>query len=382
MFIGLVLVRIPLVVAQTDCTRIDQMQQVDQVSRLKALHTNNCLGGANDQADLTREIVAILQEPGSRGVKGVSDAERRLAASVALEKIQTATDKDLAATEGPERFDGQQRLKALREALLIAHEGVVKAHETEGLHRPGHWEFERNTGCFSKLTLMGQGAICLFDDFVIPNCREPRSSLCSATYARAKAILRYDRLIQRALNYYSRPIVDQHYADAVRRDRQWDAYFNEARFQYMWELKLNGLWLERNEKREMDAAGNRLGFREPPTDQWIVLHPNVGMEYIEGAPDGNQLQEAVFMEILGYNRWSWKPDGRMGTAVGASIIGAYSDRATLDDWRYGVMLHYNNTWSLAVTRRNGETGFLLSMDFAQFLADVPQKARNALRSGK
>ncbi|MFZ5593814.1 MAG: hypothetical protein ACOY4D_06085 [Pseudomonadota bacterium] len=205
---------------------------------------------------------------------------------------------------------------------------------------------------------------------------------CQQIYTAAQDILRHVRLVERSLSYYSRPVIDVHYADARRRDRQWDAYFDEALFQYPWELAMNGIWLKKHDPRPEDAHGNKLGFLPPPVSQWIVLHPNVGLEYVGTAPDGQQFKPVVYIEMFGYNRWRWEDTGEMKDGLGWSVLASYADRAATKDIRYGVMLHYRNRFDLGITYNDKDTGVILSMDLAQAVGRVSDTARKVLRFGR
>lgn len=145
------------------------------------------------------------------------------------------------------------------------------------------------------------------------------------------------------------------------------------------ETFFNGLWIEKHDSRPRDEMGNRQGFLSPPTGQWIVLHPNIGFEYVGVAADGNQFEPAVFVELVGYDGWRWNSTGEMRNALGISLIGSCSDRAAAQDLGYGVMLHYRNSLALAVTQHGGEKGWLLSTELARYFSKVSDKTRQIMR---
>lgn len=373
--------------AQDDaCAAIDAPPIATTVAprdRLNALEQRDCLGGGLDNADLTRDIVSGLPDGRAPRSPGVSDEERRAATLQALDKINAAITAQITALPAGVEAAGGERLRTLQNALLAARDKIATGGEGEGLHRPVYWKFDPNSGGFKQLH---EGAphidISLHRGFLDEACVERDSALCADTYAASQQIVRDARLIERTLTYYAAPIIDMNYREALKRDKQWDAYFDEALFQYPWELVLNGLWINKHDPRPRDAAGNPLGFLPPPSAQWIVFHPNVGFEYLGSAADGNQFEPTVFVELIGYNRWRWSAAGEIENALGISLITNYSDRAGADDVGYGVMLHYRNSWSLAVTRHDEETGVLLSADLAQYVSGASDKARKLLRFGK
>jgi hypothetical protein len=69
----------------------------------------------------------------------------------------------------------------------------------------------------------------------------------------------------------------------------------------------------------------------------------------------------------------------MGRAFGASLIQTYSDRAGLSSARSGIMLHYNNRYSLAFTRNDGESGVMLTVDLANLVTKVESDTREKFR---
>ncbi len=369
-----------------DCAAIDAPPIAVAVAhrdRLNALEQNGCLGGDHDSDRLTHEVMDMLPDGRAPHSPGVSDEERRAATLRALDKLGAAVEAQIAALPMPEPVGAVDRLRTLRNAISAAKDDVATGRVDEGLHRPAYWKFDRNSGGFNQVPdVRLRVAIQLYQGFIDDACRERDNAACAETYATGKHILRDAHLVERTLTYYASPIIDMNYREAVKRDRQWSAYFDEALFQYPWELFLNGLWLDKHDERPRDTAGNRLGFRTPPHAQWIVFHPNVGFEYIGGAADGNQFEPTVFVEIIGYNRWRWNAAGEIKNALGLSIITSYSDRAGVDDIGYGLQLHYHNSWSLAVTRHGSDTGLLLSTDLAQYLGEVSTKARQVMRFGQ
>lgn len=378
----------PAILAATpECARFDTpsiSNSVQPRDRLNALEQNGCLGGDLDDNALTRAIITTLSTTGSPQTPGVSDEERRQATAQALERLTRSVAAQRATVSGEDRFGVRERLQRLESALAEARSAVESGRSDEGLQRPAYWQYDRNTGSLSKpVDVILRIDITLFAGFIDTACPAlPPGPDCQQVYTTAQDILRHVRLVERSLTYYSRPVIDAHYADARRRDHQWDAYFDEALFQYPWELALNGIWLKKHDPRPEDAHGNKLGFLPPPASQWIVLHPNVGLEYVGAAPDGQQFKPVVYIEMFGYNRWRWGDGGEMKDGLGWSVLASYADRAATKDIRYGVMLHYRNRFDLGITYSDKDTGVILSMDLAQAVGRVSDTARKVLRFGR
>ena len=383
-WVALILTTPVALAVNPECARYDAPPLYDSVGprdRINALEHIGCLGGDRDDNALTRAVTAILSAAGSDQAAGVSAGERRQVTLQALDQIaRSATaHREYSATESGMGI--QERLLRLGSALKEAQLAVLSGRGEEGLQRPAYWKYNPNNGevCNSdEPTQCIQ--IALFVGFIDTACPAlPPSPGCQTVYTAAQDILRYVRLTERSLSYYGRPIIDAHYADAQRRDRQWDAYFDDALFQYPWELAANGVYLKRHDPRPRDGHGNKLGFLPPPTSQWILLHPNVGLEYVKAAPDGQQFKPVVYVELVGHNRWRWRESGEMKSGLGWSIMTSYADRAGVDDLRYGLMLHYRNRFDLGITYSDKEAGVILSMDLAQALSSISQEARSRLR---
>jgi len=79
----------------------------------------------------------------------------------------------------------------------------------------------------------------------------------------------------------------------------------------------------------------------------------------------------VYVEVIGYNRWRWA-DGsaEMKDAMGVSIIGVLADHEVIDDFSYGLMFHYQNKYSISVTRDgDSNTGIMLNVELGNLIRD-------------
>lgn len=155
-------------------------------------------------------------------------------------------------------------------------------------------------------------------------------------------------------------------------DDRWQAYRAEGRSLYPWELALNEwLWWD---------YSNAAGFSEPPSSQWVVLHPDVALRY-DDKTDGDRLNEAVTLEILGYDRWSYVDSG-FTKWVGFSAVAAWTGEGPAS---WGLMTHWQPNLAVGVTYRkegNEDQYFLLvSVDAGKLLTKAGSVREELLRSG-
>lgn len=124
-------------------------------------------------------------------------------------------------------------------------------------------------------------------------------------------------------------------------------------------------WLELLVNRHA-YRNNTDKFSGPPSSQWIVLHPTVLIENLSSAADGENLQEALGLEIIGMN-W-WKQD-RWYFPSGVSALAVYSDRADVKDVGYGLAFHFLSNYTMGYTNHDGKDGFYFSMDIVKLFQD-------------
>jgi hypothetical protein len=203
-------------------------------------------------------------------------------------------------------------------------------------------------------------------------CAPATTEACNGAVRTAEFVLRASKLVERSLAWYGRPFLAAALAGTTRRDAQWTAYFGQTLVQFPWELALNSA-------RFTGAARTKRGFAMPPSDQWVLLHPMVGVEYVWSAPKGSRMTPAVAMELLGYNRWSWNAANKPAGALGVSAVAAFSDRANAGNVGYGLLVRYAHKYSLTVTSRGGKSGVLLSSELGTWLSGRQDQAQDAMR---
>ena len=114
--------------------------------------------------------------------------------------------------------------------------------------------------------------------------------------------------------------------------------------------------------------------------QWFALHPSVIIENVSEAVDGQELQESLALELIGFNYWK---DGCFNTACGASLIASYADREGIEGLGWGVMFYADNAYSFGVTKHGNDAGFFINVDLLKLFQDKKksfQQYKNKYRS--
>lgn len=211
---------------------------------------------------------------------------------------------------------------------------------------------------------------------------DPNAMSCGA-YADRKDMIRTLVLAKRLAVYSEWGVLVAHAKDARLAVKQWDSYFNDARFQWWWEVWANGRRMERSGLCAMDdETQQRKGFCKVPTDQLIILHPEIALQWIDGAQSSDQLSASFIVELFGKNSWSWDESGAMGSAFGWSVVASYTNLTGFDDWGLGGMVHVNNRYSFGLTSTDGELGIFLSMDLSERVFNRKQKYLSYLQEAE
>lgn len=339
------------------CDEIEKQLGTQPLQMLGFLDRADCLGGERDDAPITATVHRLLPKsavpPDQLGeVPNVARATLGLVAAY------------LSGAQPEHGQSARTLIAALSNELETARERLARNQALDDLDAKG-WEWNGIRMVFVGLPGLDMKRLDV-------TCAQATDIACREAASAGKVIFRAAALVRLTLRFSLEETYQQALDKSRVRDAQWTSYFDEARLQYPWELLVNG-WRHGRENRK---AG---GFADVPNDQWILLHPGVGLEYVKDAPKGSRFEPALVVEVIGYNRWSWSRDGRMGRAFGASLIQTYSDRAGLSSARTGIMLHYNNKYSLAFTRKDGESGVMLSIDLGNLLTEVESDTREGFR---
>jgi len=319
---------------------------------LANLYATGCLGGEQAKGPATGRKAFLKPD--------LEQSERQQ---------QGLKSLDLLLEEGERLLKKQEdsSLQSLLGKIGEARTLLVMERMGSTILKPGYWDFQWDD---NRLPGPEIGPDPGYRD---PACKGEPSGACKDSYEKAKNFLSFSYAAWRVTDYLNRPILTSVHAHLETLDKQWDSYFNEARSQFPWELLLNGYLYGRK-------IADERGLQAPPESQLILLHPSPALEYVSAADDGSRFEPAVVIELLGYNRWSWN-GGRQKNPWGGSLIASVSDRAGVDNWGYGGMVHYKNTFSLGVSSRDGDLGVFVSVDLGKWINKYSEKTRNAYQRG-
>lgn len=140
-------------------------------------------------------------------------------------------------------------------------------------------------------------------------------------------------------------------AESIRAaDRAWQNYLFHGYSQYPWEALLNG-WVV-----SYDVF-------DPPDEQWILLHPTIGVEASTVSLDEITADEVFNVELLGYLHYYGSDNERyLGASVAATL------RSDIGPG-IGLVTHWTKGFSLGVTwhGEHDDPFVYLSFDLFRFL---------------
>ena len=339
----------------TDCHALLELARgaAPTESRLSAINSayrQGCLDGRVDAVPSDEALEPILHPD-----RFASLAEMRAAAADLARQVRAQALQRAHSLEPPAR----EWFAAMAEGIQAATTGLTDdPRPGTGATAIDYWEMQVETD--GRWRLPAAASDRLPGDAIDTACETPGPD-CDAAVDTLLDLLGQARAMERLVDVAVQRIkLKELQTRLTRYDRQWTAYFTEARSQMPWELAFNAWRFRANREQYCEPDD---GFYAPPAHQWIVLHPGVALEYLEGQPSGARVEEALTLEILGFNRWSWGGDGGTARALGASIVAKAADRAGTPVVGIGLMAHINHRFSLGVTHRSGDTGIFLSYDF-------------------
>lgn len=341
------------------------------VNRLAAA----CLGGPLDADPFARRAQRLFDtagrvegQPRRREIRDVAlSPEERKALTLAVLRVAEEYLGTLPQG-GADGAEIRRMQEAVRRALRDRNDGV-EPDERSPEQRGSYWAWD---GVQAEL---GATAIDVRAMFRRADCEAaPRAAACAATRAAVEGLLRGAQLAERAFTPDQAAAMQAAEARAAVRDARWRSYFADARSQYPWELLVNSWRYER-------TVRGKLGISGPPDWQWIVMHPDIGMQYVRSAAQGDRFKPALLLEVIGYNWWTWGDDHRPRNAWGVSLARTYADTASVPSGAWGVTVHRNNKYALTLTRREGKTGILFSIDLAGAVTAAGRAWQDRFRIG-
>jgi hypothetical protein len=147
----------------------------------------------------------------------------------------------------------------------------------------------------------------------------------------------------------------------------WDAYLDRTRSFTSLEMLANSLVYRNNES---------VSFTTPPSQQIVLLHPSLAVENVCEALDGEDVSEALIIDVAGISFWR---QDRWWLPTGGALSTAYADRAGIPDWGYGVSLYFGDKYTVGWTNHGGANGVFVSIDFLQLLQSKKKVAQRIQR---
>lgn len=358
--------------AQNSCERTRDLFVNEPHIMFETLLSNNCLGSQYDSTDSMNEI----RNAANKSITNIPDglpnnvaSLLKLSAGLSVVKSQI---KSIEKTEigGSDLIDSTivaiDYAKDMVERLLLPDNiELLKLHSrtVAPLLSYSNWNPQGRGSNSLEIKLdsnYGFQPIKVNDSLIAPNCKPYNQNLntenCTEAIKIAEVLLRSARAISDYAAEVAGNYIDTLLQHATILDKKWNYYLNDSRAQTIFELKLNSArW--RNKTSDYPP-----GFRSPPSDQIILLHPSVGLEVLLSNDNDEMIKPALFLEVIGYNRWRYKEDGSAGLAIGVSALVAYTGRTTINDWGYGVKIHVDHKYSIALVNYGSDFGIMVSAD--------------------
>lgn len=201
---------------------------------------------------------------------------------------------------------------------------------------------------------------------------------CGPIYQQA---ILYAELIHKVgslIDRYNKDAKQHIYAEYSSRKDRWHSYLYDTQFQYAWELIANR-YIDINYREiKQDSFKNEIGFREPPQRKGILIHPDIGLQYIQSQPQGQRIKPALILQWIGYQQWNWT-ENKASDLRGISLVSTLSDNATVTRVGWGLQFQYDD-YAFALTRHNSGVSITLNLklvdrmstlnnDYAQKLQD-------------
>lgn len=196
------------------------------------------------------------------------------------------------------------------------------------------------------------------------------SAACPAALEDIAALYSHGQLFERILNSLLEDRREATINQLELVDTMWTSVRTSARGLYPWEIWFNDELIDVD---EIDI------FAPPPDHQFILVHPGAGYEYSDQYCDAEPLFEAAVLEIAGFYRWSYTPEGKLHRPWGGSLVATWRNNSADENLGFGLMAHLPRNWSLGVTYRDpDEYSLVLGVDAAKWLTH-PGRWQEALR---
>lgn len=372
LFILICVLPTQVIYSQDICETLRGDFERDPLGMFENLISRQCLGSVNDLSDQMKEIRLAEDEAANdfsdEYFEDVSSLIKMYAVLTKVKsQIQSIDDFDIQGIE----IKGNM-LNAINYSITTIDSFLNEGNnEFLNKHRVtpapllsySDWEPITQGSRYLYINLypkIGFQEIKTYDSLIKPNCipidTKFESDECQNSLEVAEIVIRSANAISRSAASNVDEFIQRLSDNANTIDKRWDYYLNDSRTQTIFELYLNSkIWRNNTEKHPA-------GFRLPPSGQLILLHPSAGLDFLIRDNQEEMVKPALFLEIIGYNWWNYKNDGSAGFAKGASFLVTYTGRSTATDWGYGAIFHFQNRYSIALTRHGSDFGIMISAD--------------------
>lgn len=170
---------------------------------------------------------------------------------------------------------------------------------------------------------------------------------------------------------------DAVFSSVAKKDALWDQFFYESRPMLPFDIAFTD-WMEGVYDRSLDN-----GFNTPPSKQWFLLHPGIGIEWVDAAERSTKNEIVIYLEAIGFNVWNEKD--RLDLPVlkhisGVSLAAVASDRIGVDNIGAGLVFTINNSYQFGVSSYGGDVGIMLSVNFMDMFRESYINSAKVLKS--
>lgn len=316
-----------------------QTSGLDPASIALTLYDRGCFGGGGDEEPWVVEA--------RRRLDAASGGPEMPAATVGLLLSLEARARNIDRAIDPDR--------KLAESLRLAAQKIRANEPTAEVLAPANWQGYGEPGMVPFADGLN------VSEWIDANCAGVTMTRCGP----GLEPLRIITLTEFGLTkFLAAPVIEEMADRYSARVRKWEAYRTQALPMYWWEWWLNGVVMRAYDDRPLDPeTGAPLGPPTIPNSQFIFLHPAPGFSWVDTGSGGDG-RPAVYLEWAGYNRWSWRDDGSMGLALGASLVTVFANHDDADTMGIGLMFHIDNSIHVGTVLNDGEFGMVFGLDFA------------------
>ncbi len=330
---------------------------------------NTCYGGSRDNSELK---LWFDQQLTAAEIPDQGDLEEShlLAVESIMQRLNNTVRSHAIVFENAGR-PGAMALRAVADQLVSETPSQTTGNSASTAidDNDGGWRVDFDEDRYGPY-VNNQPLMSPRSDLLQPNCQpQTDTDACRAAVGALVDLVRVADLMQSVHERADRSL-GVNLLGFQRAEVMWDLYTNDARVQYPWEMLLNGYLYQQdiNEREAEQGRDVRLVDRLPPSRQIILLHPGVGLEYVDDATDGSRLEPAVVMEWLGFNTWRYQGSGSnvsMARPLGVSLVTTLSDRNGSKNVGHGLAFHWNHKMTTGLTwRSGGEVGLFISIGLA------------------